>query len=136
MMMGLLSIIVSYGLGIWLVHILYAKSVRQGKQRIHYVLVTRNNEQQMEWYLRSLLFISWLKGKAVMITIWDEGSVDTTPLIIEKLAKMKNDHIELIRSNTYHSVDEYVGEMEQEHIIWIRLDEGGAETKKFPFVMW
>jgi hypothetical protein len=51
-----------------------------------YVLVSNDNQLQIEWYIRSILFFSWVKGKSIHITVVDEESTDDTLKIIEKLA--------------------------------------------------
>jgi hypothetical protein len=68
---------------------LNTKNSYAAQQPLHiqqYVLVSNDNQLQIEWYIRSILFFSWVKGKSIHITVVDEESTDDTLKIIEKLA--------------------------------------------------
>ncbi|CAM4225836.1 hypothetical protein U9M73_15560 [Paenibacillus phoenicis] len=82
-------ILLSYGLAAALVHVLHGM-VRQGKRKdraIHYILVTSNHENQMEWYLRALSWYARLRGLSLQVTVLDESSQDDTLAILRKLEK-------------------------------------------------
>lgn len=82
-------ILFSYGLAAALVHVLHGM-VRQGKRkdcRVHYILVTSNHENQMEWYLRALSWYARLRGLSLQVTVLDESSQDDTLAILRKLEK-------------------------------------------------
>ncbi|MFR9710782.1 hypothetical protein ACL02P_15545 [Paenibacillus sp. MB22_1] len=82
-------ILLSYGLAAALVHVLHG-IVQQGKRRnrrVHYILVTSNHENQMEWYLRALSWYARLRGLSLQVTVLDESSQDDTLAILRKLEK-------------------------------------------------
>jgi hypothetical protein len=90
MIIGLLWIVGSYAVGIALVHWMHRKSQKRRVRFTHYVLMTRNNQLHMEWYLRSLYFFSSLKGREISVTIVDEGSSDDTLEIAERIGHEKD----------------------------------------------
>ncbi|MDU4698497.1 MULTISPECIES: hypothetical protein [Paenibacillus] len=80
-------ILLSYGMAAALVHVLHSL-YRQGKRKdraIHYILVTSNHENQMEWYLRALSWYARLRGLPLRVTVLDESSQDDTLAIMRKL---------------------------------------------------
>lgn len=80
-------ILLSYGMAAALVHILHSLYL-QGKRKdraIHYILVTSNHENQMEWYLRALSWYARLRGLPLRVTVLDESSQDDTLAIMRKL---------------------------------------------------
>ncbi|GIP47441.1 hypothetical protein J53TS2_10320 [Paenibacillus sp. J53TS2] len=80
-------ILLSYGMAAALVHVLHSLYL-QGKrkdQAIHYILVTSNHENQMEWYLRALSWYARLRGLPLRVTVLDESSQDDTLAIMRKL---------------------------------------------------
>lgn len=90
MIPGLLVMIGSYGLCIVLVHAAYAWS-RGGRQAVcHYVLIGRNQQLRMEWFIRSLLLFSWIRGCIIQITVVDEGSQDDTLKIVRKFQQQSD----------------------------------------------
>jgi hypothetical protein len=62
-------------------------TILSGKNRIkpgepHYIIVTRNNQDQIEWMVRLLRFHAWLTGKSPFYTFLDaSGSAETTAII-------------------------------------------------------
>ena len=91
MLQGMICIIGIYGLGILLVHAAFGRTRRlRDETRCrskHYVLISKQNQFQIEWVLRALFLFSWLKGSNFKITVIDEGSTDDTLTIIDKLTK-------------------------------------------------
>ncbi|RUT33282.1 hypothetical protein EJP77_06415 [Paenibacillus zeisoli] len=86
-------ILLCYGLAAVLVHLMHRMYVRGragAPNREHYILVTRNHEQQMEWYLRAISWYAHLRGRDCRITVFDEGSEDDT-LAITQLIKNSGD---------------------------------------------
>jgi cellulose synthase/poly-beta-1,6-N-acetylglucosamine synthase-like glycosyltransferase len=104
MIPGLLWIIGTYGLCVILVHIAYGLRRRRRSVVRHYVLVSRNHQLQIEWYIRSLRLVSWIKGQEVNITVIDDGSTDETLEIVRKLQRRWGDAIAIVKSG--HSMDE------------------------------
>jgi hypothetical protein len=78
-----------YALGLVFIHLVYYFQRKEVKQT-YFVFITNNNQAHIEWYLRSLQFFSWLRGRSIMITIFDEGSTDETIPIVFKLAEESN----------------------------------------------
>lgn len=90
MIMSMLTIIAIYGMGIVLVHWHFArtrslcriaglgKHANGGADSEHYLLISDDNQHQIEWILRSLLLHSWIKGKDIRISVLDQGSSDDT----------------------------------------------------------
>ncbi len=78
MVEGMLLIFSIYGISILMVHTLYAGYAANDKETAHFVLVCRDNEQQLEWIVRTLRWFHWLHGKSVDITVIDQGSADQT----------------------------------------------------------
>ncbi|MGG6312644.1 hypothetical protein [Paenibacillus macerans] len=80
-------VLLSYGLAAALVHLLHGLYLRRKpKDRaIHYILVTSNHENQMEWYLRALSWYARLRGLPLRVTVLDESSEDDTLAIMQKL---------------------------------------------------
>jgi hypothetical protein len=87
MVLGLVWIIGIYGFCTLLVLGVHR---RQQKESIHIALVTLNNQTQIEWYLRSFLWISELRGRSIYVTVFDAGSTDETLAIIAKLASVRD----------------------------------------------
>jgi hypothetical protein len=87
MVIGLVWIMGIYGLSALLV--LGVHRLQQ-KKPIHVALVTLNNQTQIEWYLRSFLWISVLRGRSIYLTVFDAGSTDETLAIITKLASIRD----------------------------------------------
>lgn len=87
MVWGLLWIIGVYGAAAAVLHLLYTFQHKRKPQTTYIALVTRNNGMQIEWYLRSLVFFSWLRGRSIVITVFDEGSTDDTLDVVRRYAE-------------------------------------------------
>lgn len=83
----LLSFVGSYALCVLLLHWLYGLGKLQSVPPTRILLITSNNQQQIEWVLRSLFFRSQLRGKNIRTTIVDKSSTDDTMKIIERLSR-------------------------------------------------
>jgi hypothetical protein len=94
MVWGLMWIIGIYGTAVIFLHMLYAIHKKREPKVTYFALVTHNNGTQIEWYLRSLIFFSWLRGRPISITIFDEESVDETVDVVSRFAEGR-DHVEL-----------------------------------------
>jgi hypothetical protein len=99
MVIGMLWIVGIYGFCIVLVQGLYRlqrnltsdkQADRENKNTIHVALVTLNNQTQIEWYLRSFLWVSLLRGRSIYVTVFDAGSTDETLAIVAKLASTRD----------------------------------------------
>ena len=106
MWIGLLWILGCYGISIAVLHLLLGTRRGGSKKPTNVLLVTKNNQNQIEWYIRSLFFFSRFKGNEVKATIFDEGSSDDTRKIIERLS---HSHLLELRYQTdYDAVDHYL----------------------------
>lgn len=119
MIVGLLLIFGLYGLSAALVHLSYALQQKKKRRRaIRFVLITRNNEQQLEWYLWSLRFFSKWRGCHVGITVFDDGSIDDTLQIAQRYGRMR-DFVDVF--DTTDNLDRYMDELHGERLIVLRL---------------
>ncbi|MGN7762067.1 glycosyltransferase family A protein [Paenibacillus sp. 22594] len=91
MVAQLIWIAAIYAFAVVLVHMLSKREKsRQGSQsgkRLHYILITRNHEFVVEWYIRTLTFHSLLSGKMLQVTLMDDGSSDATLDVAVRLAQ-------------------------------------------------
>jgi hypothetical protein len=84
MLMVLLLVIGCYALAALLVHLAYWIGSRRRQRSKHYVLITDQGQNNMEWYLRMLhTFSSWM-GKDVRLTVVDRGASEETMAIVER----------------------------------------------------
>lgn len=96
----LLSIIGSYALSVAFLHWLHSMGKLPAVPSAHILLMTCNNEQNIEWVLRSLFIKSQLHGKSIRTTIVDKHSTDDTLRIIERLSQRHPLEIHRFSSNT------------------------------------
>ncbi|MCZ8523318.1 MULTISPECIES: hypothetical protein [Paenibacillus] len=121
MMLGLVWIIGCYAVGIAVIHAFHRQWKRRGTRRTaHYVLYTQNAQLQLEWYLRSLIFFSWMKGRTIDITLVDAGSVDDTLEIAARIAKEQSLHVYPIEHWNWETWTE---EHQEEDVMVIRLNQ-------------
>ncbi|WP_010499453.1 hypothetical protein [Paenibacillus elgii] len=127
MMLGLAWIIGCYAAGVAIIHWLHWQWRRYGKPRTtHYVLQTYNNQLQVEWYLRSLYFFSWMKGKAISVTLADEGSTDDTLDIARRLSL---EHQLSICTIAERDLEKWALKHADEQVVVVRLNQNeGLET--------
>ena len=121
MIIGLLSILGVYGLAIALVHLAWTRFRRGRSKPIHYVLITKNNALHIEWYLRTLLFVSRLKAREVHIVVLDECSEDDTIAIARRLAALRPDHFEIAEWYEAEQLDRFMAQYESEEVVLVRL---------------
>lgn len=75
-----------YVLTILVIHVLNRWNFIRRKASIQYIIFTDNSQKTIEWVIRSLQFVSWLKGTPYRITVIDVCSEDDTRLIVERLS--------------------------------------------------
>lgn len=83
-------ILLCYSMAAIAVHAMYRWHVHRhpkSVKRVHYVLITQNHENQMEWVLRALHWYSKMKGIALRVTLLDNESNDDTLVIAQKMQK-------------------------------------------------
>ncbi|KIL40645.1 hypothetical protein SD70_12050 [Gordoniibacillus kamchatkensis] len=127
-MLGLFAIMACYLMAVVLVHA-YGRLMigrKNGRKPAHVVLITNNNESQIEWYVRSLYFFSKFRGRQIDTTVLDEGSTDDTLRIVEKLSRKHPMHIGL---HGEEAVDEFLKRHEQDDVIVVRLHRQEDVTK-------
>lgn len=84
MLMVLLLVIGCYALAALLVHLAYWIGSRRQQRSKHYVLITDQGQNNMEWYLRMLHTFSRWMGKDVRLTVVDRGASEETLAILER----------------------------------------------------
>ncbi|MEC0227881.1 hypothetical protein [Paenibacillus alba] len=130
MWVGLLWILGCYGISIAVLHLLFGNQKGKSKKQTKILLVTKNNQNQIEWYIRSLFFFTRLKGNEVTATIFDEGSSDDTRKIIERLS---HTHLlDLHGGADSSTVDNYLLQHESEALIVVHLSNR-EDLVKIPF---
>lgn len=128
MWIGLLWILGCYGISIAVLHLLFG--ARKGsKKPAKVLLVTKNNQNQIEWYIRSLFFFSGLKGYEVSATIYDEGSSDDTRQIIERLSHTHM--LDLCYETEYDAAQQFIDQHEGEAVVVVHLSNR-EEMVKIP----
>jgi hypothetical protein len=125
MWIGLLWIFGCYGLSIAILHLCFSTRLNNAPKATRVLVITRNNQTQIEWYIRSMLFFSRLRGRHLIVMILDEGSTDETMQIIERLSRMMN----LAISNSGESLEELLSIYENEPLILVNLSNKQEESK-------
>lgn len=116
MVIGLLTIVFCFISAVFFVQTVYKLNPYHTKRTVHYILMTRNNESQIEWYIRYFTIISWISGRPVGLTVLDEGSTDNTISILERLG---GPYLEIIPQSQSISVDTLMKQYQHESIIII-----------------
>lgn len=134
MIWGLLWIIGIYGATIAILHLIHAwhngRTVKP--TTTYFALMTHNNETQIEWYLRTLVFFSWLRGRHISIVVFDEGSTDETLAIIRRFAAERG-NVE-IRVST-DSLEEFLEAHQDESVVVHRVN-GLGKDEALPVLQW
>ncbi|NEW08860.1 hypothetical protein GK047_22955 [Paenibacillus sp. SYP-B3998] len=119
MWIGLLWIVGCYGISIAVLHILFGARRGGSKKHSRVLLVTKNNQNQIEWYIRSLYFFSRVKSTGVTAIIFDQSSSDDTMNIIERLSRTHR--LEVYSQTDDQSIDRYLLLHEDEPLIVVNL---------------
>ncbi len=88
-----------YLTGVLWVHWNYRRLHHNGTVTEHYVLITKNNQLQIEWMIRSLLLAYWIKGKSLKISVLDQNSRDETLMIVGRLSQFRNISVRSIQAS-------------------------------------
>ncbi|MDP5275871.1 hypothetical protein [Chengkuizengella axinellae] len=106
MISGILTIIGVYALCALIVHVSHYFHLKKkgeiGLHKVHYVIISYQNEKLIEWVLRSIFFFFWLHGKEVKITVVDKGSTDDTLAITSRMILHKD-----LQIKSYQMIEEY-----------------------------
>lgn len=129
----LLWIVGIYGFCVAVVHAVYAYQRRRGVEprTTYFVLLTQNNETTIEWYLRSLVFVSWLRARHIAIVVFDEGSTDETMAIIRHFADKCNS---LCIAVAAESLEAFLERHAQDAVVIHRLPHLGKD-EQLPLLM-
>ncbi|WP_052087945.1 hypothetical protein [Paenibacillus wynnii] len=127
----LIWIIVVYASAVVFVNLLHIREKMRQSPRsgewIHYILITRNHETVIEWYVRALTLHSFLTGKRLRVTCMDDNSDDDTLLLVMKMKQsgcsLEVEALEHLEERSTAQRDGNLG-LEQEIIIDLRLFEG------------
>ncbi|WP_128896368.1 hypothetical protein [Longirhabdus pacifica] len=123
MIEGLLWLIGLYGSGMIAIHLIYnlrTKIQCTTRLKQHFILVTINNQRQVEWYIRYIFFMTWWRGKNVHLTIVDKGSHDDTMAIIRKLKSRYGDPLHCIQASM---LPKYMQQREGKHVFIIHINQ-------------
>lgn len=131
-------ILLCYGVAAFVVHAMYKWHVHRcprSVKRVHYILITHNHENQMEWYLRALVWYTRFKGLALRVTLMDNESLDDTLAIARKMRKTHDMALTIIDAkeiggSSFNMIEEMI-EGEQQLCIDLRLSQG---VTKIPYV--
>jgi glycosyltransferase involved in cell wall biosynthesis len=126
MVIGLLWIVGIYGFCTALIHGMY--ELQRKTKTIHVVLITLNNQTQIEWYLRSFIWVSWLRGRSILVTVFDAGSTDETAAIVQKLAAQRDNLKVEISAD---GVPQYMNQHKDDEIIVLQLKDRTAKDGWF-----
>jgi hypothetical protein len=135
MVFGLLVIVGVYALCAVVIHMAhaYSDSAKARKVPVYYLaVVTRNNQTRIEWYLGAYLFISWLRGRQTVITVFDEGSTDETCTIVNRIGR-ERPNVRLVKGT--EELVHYVETYETERLLVLYLYRMDASPKR-PLQEW
>jgi len=79
---------------------LWLKLKRNNQPDYHYCIISSNNQQRIEWYVRYIDFLRKVQGRNIILTVVDIGSTDDTKSILNKFWHYTNkiDHLYLLNS--------------------------------------
>lgn len=134
MLWGMLWIFGIYGAAIVILHMLHAfHRTRNVQPKLTYfALITHNNESQIEWYLRSLVFFSWLRGRPISIMVFDERSTDETVGIVERFAAERGNVDIRVAPN---SLEDFLESHQGDDVVLHRLNTLG-KGEGLPVLQW
>lgn len=131
MVQGVLWFVGIYVMGIGLVHLSHLLYQRGEMKVVHYVFITHNNQLQVEWFMRSILLFSWMKGQNINISVLDTGSSDDTLAIIKYLTLHRYVTVKVQQSPG--DIEDYLASQEGEgqEVIAIELSKQ-EDIRKLP----
>lgn len=119
-----------YAFAVILVHVLHVREkFRKGRksgERVHYIVITRNHEPVIEWYLRALMFQAFLTGKRLRVQVVDDSSSDGTLEIVSRMVRSSSS-LEL--AGTASALGRDKGPERQEMVLDLRMS---GLTVKWP----
>lgn len=122
----LLAIAAAYGLGICLMHLLHRRFRREA---VHIVLMTNQVGSSIEWHLRSISLMSWLRSRDTTVTMLDEGSTDDTVRIAKRLARSSRLRWNVVSVSSTEEAEEWLEQANGvDQVIRLRGLPGGDEA--------
>ncbi|MFD0714950.1 hypothetical protein [Paenibacillus sp. GCM10027626] len=111
------------------------RNTRQRKQDDikHYILVAGNEQQQMEWYMRSLARYARECGQEVRVTIVDRCSKDDTIQIARCFARRGMD-IYITPASWLSEGERSTEDQQLAQTSWMRLQEEGENADTSPLI--
>lgn len=107
----LVLILLIYGVGAAVVHLMYIRQAVQAYRygedayalsREHratrYIVITSNNGDRVEWVIRSLSILAWLHRRPLHVTVLDDESIDDTLPILTRMMRYSHMDISVISS--------------------------------------
>ncbi|WP_052339845.1 hypothetical protein [Gorillibacterium massiliense] len=133
MVVGFLIIVGIYGACAALIHLFHARQAgKENAPQYRLVLITHNNQAQIEWYVYAYLFVSWLRGRQTVIDIFDDGSDDETWTILERIAERNSDvrlHMGTLELN------DFLEKHQEDHLLVLHLEKLDI-SPKMPLYQW
>ncbi|MCU6708450.1 hypothetical protein M6D81_06945 [Paenibacillus sp. J5C_2022] len=126
----LLMIIGCYAMAAVLVHLAFWVGRRRRQVSKQFVFIANHNENNMEWYLRSLKGFSRWMGRDVRLTLIDRGVSDETRGIVDRWKRAGHTvHVQRYEAarGDYampHGKRSHDGEDKAFHMMWMLQAEG------------
>lgn len=134
MLLTLGLILACYALAVAAVHAARHWHKKRGLDKagreLEYVLVTKQNQLQIEWVIRALMMYAGLRGARLRLTIIDDHSTDLTIPIVQRLTLDRSVDVWIVDASGW---DPVAVMQHMRHPIRIRLNEA-EDWAKIPFV--
>ncbi|MFD0870469.1 glycosyltransferase family A protein [Paenibacillus residui] len=118
---GLLFIGGVYGAAVLVVHLVCYFQQQRGTSKVtRFIFTTKNNANLIEWYLYSLVFTSWLRGRQIKVAVFDDGSTDETLEIARRVRRSRED-LEIYESVA--GFEEYIRAHQEETLHIVSLQQ-------------
>lgn len=110
-----------FAVGMLWVHVSHYRFLRGDRKEKHYVLIARDNQLTVEWYIRSLFLYNRLKGEPFRMTVLDEQSQDNTRPIIQRLTDQQYVDVHIMASA--EESQRFVEDLKEEEMIIVNLNQ-------------
>ncbi|WP_223264352.1 hypothetical protein [Paenibacillus sp. IHB B 3084] len=108
-MAHLVWILLIYGLGAAVVHLMYIRQAVQAyrngddvralssdQRPTRYIVITSNDGERVEWVMRSLSILAWLRRRPLHVMVLDDESVDDTLPILTRMVRYSHMDVSVI----------------------------------------
>ncbi|MDQ0492644.1 MULTISPECIES: hypothetical protein [Paenibacillus] len=105
----LVWILLIYGVGAAVVHLMYIRQAVQAYRNgedahalspehraTRYIVITSNDGDRVEWVMRSLSILAWLHRRPLHVTVLDDESMDDTLPILTRMVRYSHMEISVI----------------------------------------